>query len=556
METTFHYSVLFVLGVGAFAGILGAWLFQRLRIPQVVGYIAIGVAIGETGVGLIDPQHLESLRPFSKFALGIIGLLVGGELRGDTFRKYGRQFAAIMLGEGLLAFVLVSLGTGTVFYFVMHNLPMAVAAGVVLGAIASATDPASTVDVLWEYRARGVLTTSLIAIVALDDALAMTLYGVGKSTAMLLAGGPASLGGELLTVAAELVGSVALGAVVALAMAFLLRSSLGRDRSLALLVGAAMLTIGSAVVCDLDIILASMSLGVVLANTSPRRSLGLFELLRSVAIPVYVLFFVLVGARLNVAGMPGWLWVVVGLYVLLRSAGKWGGAWLGGLWSRAEAPVRRYAGMGLFAQGGVAVGLSILASESLRDMEVAPGMNLGDAIVFTVTATTLCVQVIGPAMAKLAISLAGEVGRNLTEEDVIADLTVEQAMTPLDDPVRPAESVSAIMDRFAEGSGRLFPVVDASGRMTGVVGFEALRDVLPERDAWDWLLAADIMRPPGETVPAEMPLAEAIEIMRETRLDELLVTDPANPATARGTLAMHSVRQRVDEELVNRSGTR
>ena len=162
---------------------MGAWFFQKIRIPQVVGYIAFGILIGKSGLNLLHGEDIEQLRSFTWFALGIIGFLVGGELKFETFRQYGKQFIQILLWEGLAAFFIVALLTFGVIYLVTHSFAASLAAGIVFGAIASATDPASTVEVLWEYRARGVLTTTIIAIVALDDALAMTLYGIGTSCA-------------------------------------------------------------------------------------------------------------------------------------------------------------------------------------------------------------------------------------------------------------------------------------------------------------------------------------------------------------------------------------
>ena len=103
-----HLGVLAVLGICVAGGVVGAWLFQKLKIPQVVGYIVVGVLIGDTGFGLLHPEDIVALRPFNNFALGLIGFLVGGELSASIFKKYGKQFTAILLGEGLAAFFLVA----------------------------------------------------------------------------------------------------------------------------------------------------------------------------------------------------------------------------------------------------------------------------------------------------------------------------------------------------------------------------------------------------------------------------------------------------------------
>ncbi|HKL21672.1 MAG TPA: cation:proton antiporter, partial [Tichowtungia sp.] len=190
-------GLLTIIGLCIFLGVIGAWLFQKLRIPQVVGYIVIGVLIGQSGFQLVDQADILALRPFNLFALGLIGFLVGGELHGSIFKKYGKQFTAILLGEGLAAFLLVGISCTLIVQMICHDWIVSLAAGTVFGAIASATDPASTIDVLWEYRTAGVLSTAIVAIVALDDALAMTLYGIGTSTAQMLTSGEGSITAEL-----------------------------------------------------------------------------------------------------------------------------------------------------------------------------------------------------------------------------------------------------------------------------------------------------------------------------------------------------------------------
>ena len=428
-------SILFLLGLGVFGGMLGAWFFQKIRFPQVVGYIVIGLVIGQAGFGIIDSAAIAELKTFNLFALGIIGFLVGGELHIDTFKKYARQFTAILFGEGLTAFVLVGLASFFLIYMVTSNLIAASAGAVVLGAIASATDPASTIDVLWEYRSKGVMTTAIIAIVALDDALAMTLYGIGSSTAKLLASNTGSVWVSLGHIGNELFGALAIGAVVAALLVAFLRWVPQTERGAAVAIGMILLLISVAVFFEMDIILATMMMGFVLTNLAPRRSNDLFKLVRSFSVPIYVLFFVLVGARLSFGVMPGWLWLIIISYVVFRSAGKFCGAYFGAKITNGPPAVRKYLGLGLFAQGGVAIGLSIMAAEQLSGVEVAEGMSLGDMIIFVVTTTTLVVQVLGPAMVKLAIRLSGEGGRDITEEDVrasmkVSDVIDEKLVTP------------------------------------------------------------------------------------------------------------------------------
>ncbi|MFA5262037.1 MAG: cation:proton antiporter, partial [Candidatus Omnitrophota bacterium] len=177
----FHLNMLLILGLALFGGTIGGRLFQKIKIPQVVGYILIGFVLGPSVIGIINAQMLQTLLPFSYFALGLIGFMIGGELNRETFRKYGRQFTIILLFEGLFAFVLVTLLIGTIGSLFFKDTKMIWSFALLLGAISSATAPAATTDVLWEYKAKGPLTTMVFGIVALDDVLAILLFAIASS---------------------------------------------------------------------------------------------------------------------------------------------------------------------------------------------------------------------------------------------------------------------------------------------------------------------------------------------------------------------------------------
>ena len=170
-----HIPVLLLIGGVILAGTIGGRLFEFLRVPQVVGYIVIGVILGKSGFQFIDDATLAALQPLNFLALGIIGFLIGGELKSSVFRRHGKQFIVILLAEGIVAAVVVGVLIAGITYLATGNAATAAAFGLVLGAIASATAPAATVDVVWEYKTRGILTTTVLAIVALDDGLALVL---------------------------------------------------------------------------------------------------------------------------------------------------------------------------------------------------------------------------------------------------------------------------------------------------------------------------------------------------------------------------------------------
>ncbi|MDO5575927.1 MAG: cation:proton antiporter [Fibrobacter sp.] len=552
----FHTSIILLLGIGILGGTFGAVLFQRLHIPQVIGYIAAGLIIGESGFKIVTQADIQNLSQFNFFALGIIGFLVGGELNFVTLKKYGRQFSAILIGEGVGAFVLVSISSAAVIYFVYPVIPVAVAAGVVFGAIASATDPASTMEVLWEYRARGILTTTIIAIVALDDALAMTLYGLATSLARIFSGGTVSISEQLMVTFIELFGAVFSGLVSGILLNYVLKHNREKERTLAFAVGVILLVIGIAIAAGMDVILAAMTLGATIANLAPQRSKDLMALVKSSSTPIYVIFFVLVGAQLGISRMPTWLWLIVVFYVVGRSVGKIVGAYIGAKISNAEPVVQKYTGLGLFPQGGVAVGLSIMAAQHLGEVSFVNNMSLGEAVIFTVTATTLIVQIVGPPMVKLAVKLAGETGKNITEEDVIASWTVNDVLIGENIQfLKEGDSVANIFKLFSKHDNLMYPVINCDGKIVGILTLEGLKDVVSEWDTWEWLVAADVMSPMVETIPQSMQLKDAMNKIQLLNVEQVAVINNEKECKPAGILDIRSIRRQVSEEIIRRQQT-
>lgn len=547
-------GILFVLGIGIVGGLFGAWIFQKLRIPQVVGYLVLGVLMGESGLKLIRENYIvTTLQPLNELAFGIIGFLVGGELHGSIFKKYGKQFVAILLGEGLFAFLLVGIPSTVIVYFVVHSWVLAIAAGVVFGAIASATDPASTIDVLWEYRSAGVLTTAIIAIVALDDALAMTLYGIGTGTAQILTQHEGSIIGQTLHTVMQLGGAVLLGLIGGFVLNRIVRRA-KTDKALGVAIGFILLTISISIYLKLDVILSTMAIGVALCNLAPNRSKELFSVVRSFSTPIYILFFVLVGARLKLTGMPLWVWGLVITYVIARSSGKMFGSKLGGRISKADKSVQDNLGMALFAQGGVAVALAIQASRHLENISVGE-ISLGQAVIFTVTATTLIVQLGGPLFTKFAVKRAGEVGRNVTEEDVIESFSVQDVMDGTIVPMNVNMSLRNAVDLFSQSDATAYPVVLPSGSIDGLVTFDDLKESLVNQDCWDWLVVEDIMQPCSEMVCPDSELKQVLHDMHMMQAEVLPVVQDRESVRPIGLLDIRRARRLIREELVRRQTT-
>jgi len=545
-ESIHHLNILLLLGIAVFGGTIGARIFRRLRVPQIIGSILVGLLIGESGLHLVSEAVVTTVEPLNYFALGIIGFLIGGELKAETMKKYGKQFTAILLAEGVAAFLLVAGATILLTYAFTHDLRMSVALGVVLGAISSATDPASTIQVLWEYKTRGALTTAVIAVVALDDALALTLYAVGTSVAGILTG---NVGGGILaslaTTAYELTVALVVGFVGAILLKAILIRMHDEDAELTFAVGAVLLAIGLSIALELDVILSSMALGLTLVNIAPYRSPRTFEIVKRFAPPIYVLFFVLVGARLKVESMSLLVMLLVLSYVVGRSVGKIGGAYLGGKWSGARKCVKDYLGICLFAQGGVAIGLSILASHRFTP-------EISSVVILVVATTTFIVQLIGPLFVKLGVRQAGEIGLNVREEDLILSYHVTDVMDKTVPIIHAGTPLKEVIRTVSGTESSYYPVVDGENRLAGAITLHGIRNTFATQELNDWLVALDIMEPAVAQVTPEMPLSEAFNLARRYNLDCLPVVRAEGQDALVGVLDCPVIRRSLSSEVLSR----
>jgi Kef-type K+ transport system membrane component KefB len=393
-------NIILLFGLILIAGLAVGRLFEKIGIPQVVGFIVLGVILGDSVLSILPAKLLDNFSSLTYIALAFIGFTVGGELKYSVFKKYGKQFFSILLSEGLLAMILVT----AVTTFWTGNLAL----GILLGALSSATAPAATVDVLWEYNSKGPLTTTILAIVALDDGLALILYGFAFSFAgVLIEGGSLNFQVMLLQPLAEIFGALSLGAVIALLLDRILTIFKNSDDYLVVNIAAVLLVSGIALYLGFSLILTSMAMGLVLTNLHPDRNEKSFIKIKAFVPPIYIIFFLFVGARLQVGLLPT-MGILGLLYIAGRTTGKWIGAWLGAWISGAEDVVRKYLGWALFSQAGVAIGLALDIYQHFGKYGNS-GEALGHTVLSIIAATTLIVQIIGPPAVKFAITKAKEI---------------------------------------------------------------------------------------------------------------------------------------------------
>ena len=538
--STIHVNMLFLLGLALFGGTIGGRVFQKLKIPQVVGYIAIGIILGQTGMNIVNLQTITKLQPFNYFALGLIGFMIGGELKTQIFVKYGKQFLSILLFEGITAFLTVTVLAGVVaMAFFPPNVAWALA--LLLGAIASATAPAATTDVLWEYKTKGPLTTTILGIVALDDGLALVLFALATSIAGSLTGQSVEGAMVILGPLYEIFGSIVIGGVSGFVLSKLLRLYSEEDRVLAFAIGTVLFVLGVSLVLDIDMLLAAMTLGAVVTNFAPRKSQDVFKIVGRVTPPIYVLFFVLVGAKLNVNNMPVYMILLVVVFLIGRTGGKMTGAYLGAKLSNAPESVRRYLPLCLFSQAGVAIGLSILAGQRFAG-------EIGNTIVLIVTATTFVVQIIGPPFVKLAVQKAGEVGLNITEDDLIKTLKVADIMDRTVPAIPEDMPLHQILRTFSEHNNLYFPVVKQDKTLAGIITVDSIKNTLMYSELNQFLVAADLM----ETIPAtahpDTPMGNVKDLLKRYKLEYLPIVTEKN--TLEGFLEARAIDHLISRKFL------
>jgi len=399
-----------IVGLMALAGFLVGKNTKRVKLPTIIGYMAVGALLGPSFLGLLN-EHVQGQLDFiTELALGFVAISIGLELSFPSLRRLGRGILYAIFAESFGAFLVVLLGV----YLLTRDLPLAL----VFAAVAPASAPAGTVAVIQEYRARGNLTKALYAVVGFDDGLGIIIFGFTAALARaLLRGGNAAGGGGLLHgllgPCKEIALSLAIGAAAGLGLCALIRKY-GDARSAFIFIFAAIVSmIGLSKRLHLSPILTNMVLGLTIVNSQTREvTERIRERLTDVMPLLFVLFFTLAGAHLEISLLPS-LGVLGAVYVICRSAGLVSGAWVGASIGGMEGKVRKYLGLGILSQAGVAIGLSLVVYEEFAELGAA-GQVIGKTVLATVTATCVFFEIVGPLLTKIALERAGEV--NAREE--------------------------------------------------------------------------------------------------------------------------------------------
>ena len=388
------------------AGLLTAKLGQFLKLPSVTGYILAGLLLGPSGFNLVSAATVgPRLDHFTQIALMLIAFGIGEEIEISKLRSSARSIGSIATLQALGAFFMVSISiflvAGITNLNESWNINDFFALAILLGAVGVATAPAAILHVMRELKASGPLTSTLMAVIAIDDGLCIMIFGLSVSIAGQIVGsGTGSIGLALFHSFSEISLSLMIGVVTGLLLDLIL-PRLHRQSEM-LSAGLSLLLICGEI-CryfHLSALLAGMAAGFIIINRDT-RDVRLFRALNAFDPPIYVLFFTLAGTHLDLSAalQAGWLGLI---YFLTRIMGKIGGAWLGAKLTNAGRQVRNYLGPALIPQAGVAIGLIFLIDANEK-------LHVYSEIITPVVLTTVVLsELIGPLCARFAVEKAGE----------------------------------------------------------------------------------------------------------------------------------------------------
>jgi len=388
---------LLTLGGILLLGLITSTIGRKTPLPRVTLLLVFGVLIGQQGLDLIPVLFTDNFELIADMALLMVGFLLGGKLTKNSLRHSVNQVLWISLSAALVTTLVVSGG------LMLLGAPKEVA--ILLGCLASATDPAAIFDVISEGRHRGRFKNLLLSVVAIDDAWALLLFGLGVSIVSHL-NGHAGETSALLLAAHDIIGALLLGAVLGIPAAFLTGRINNGQPILSEALGLVFICGGLALWLEVSFLIASMTLGAVIANTAQHHE-SPFHAIEGVEWPFMLTFFVLAGATLDLSAAAS-VGLIGAAYILLRASGKLLGGYLGALGCHADQTTRRWIGVALLPQAGVAIGMALVASSYFPEhRQILLSIAIGSTVLF---------EIIGPIFTQQALQKAEQMDVQKTPE--------------------------------------------------------------------------------------------------------------------------------------------
>ena len=446
-------EVLFSISLALVAGLLISRVVKPLKLPAVTGYLIAGILIGPYCLGHLNlpegfdvigmlhtTEGVEQLGIISKVALGFIAFAIGTEFEIKNLKKIGKQATVVGILQAVVTMIVVDAALiGLHFVLGEEKLPLSVA--IILGAIATATAPAATLMVVKQYKARGPLTNILLPVVALDDAVGLVAFAVSFGIARALQSGKVDLISMLVEPLIEVIGSLILGALLGALFTWVESFFQSNSKRLCLSLTFVLVSVSLSMMnfqigvvhIGFSSLLVCMMLGTVFCNIC-KHAEELMEKTDKWTMPIYILFFVLSGAELELSVLTSGIVVLIGIvYILFRSLGKYVGAYSSAKMTGCNSNVVKYLGITLLPQAGVALGMSITVKEMMGPAE---GSLVRNIILFSV----LIYELVGPLLTKIALTKAGDI---VSKEEYHRQTVAEAFADEPDEEDVPVEAAAA-----------------------------------------------------------------------------------------------------------------
>lgn len=392
-------------GITILAHFIGK-LTRKLSLPDIIGYLFVGIVFGIPGLKLLNPDNLKLLTFIPKITLAFIAFSIGAEFNLNSFRRHGRKTLTIIFFETTFSFLFVT----TAVYLFTRDLSLSL----IIGAIAPATAAAGTYAVIQECGARGKLARKLSSIVAYDDGIAIAIFAVAFALARTL------LRNELLEQDFSIIMSLT-PALKEVCFSMMLGGAFGYFFSLfvvklkkdseitIILFSAVLLVTGISIKFNLSIILTNMIVGFLLSNMHPESISRKVTSQASHFTPIlFILFFIIIGANLEFSA-PTLIATIGIIYFFSRILGKIIGASTGAIVAGAEGKIKKYLGFGILSQSGVALGLVLLAKYNVEYINTDHAKEIGAILISIIVTNSILFEIIGPILTKFALKMAGEI---------------------------------------------------------------------------------------------------------------------------------------------------
>ncbi|MGB2660952.1 MAG: cation:proton antiporter [Candidatus Omnitrophota bacterium] len=409
-----HFNIVLMFGIILIAGYIAGRVANFFRLPKVTGYIAAGVLLEPSFLGLLPEHFINNSTIISNFALCVITYAIGGSLNFSRIRKLGNTIWIMTIFESVITFLLISAGLFLALpvlgRFLGVNiqpafyLPLAILAG----SLGAPTDPTPTLAVKEEYKADGPVTTTILGIGAFDDAMGIIIFSIAIAVgAAVLGGAGASAASTIAKPLAGIFFSLVNGAIFALILLFAARKVQDKGVLVVMIFGALFSCFGVAQMLKLDELLSTMTLGCVIVNLAKDEEKFFISIRDYFEEMIFLIFFVVAGAHLQLNVLKSALWIVI-VFVILRVLGKIFGAFIGAVISGAQAKVKKYTAFGLIPQGGIVVGLALLVKQNEVFSPISP------ILLNTILGTTVLFEFIGPLFTEVALKRSDEIGKEQT----------------------------------------------------------------------------------------------------------------------------------------------